>query len=469
LALCDLEFLPQGCIVRFSFRVSLVSLARMAQLSEAASTTLTDFKPETIRGMPGFFRVGQTRRGQWWLIDPHDRSFLSKGVASVNRFGRADGRSVPAGPYAATVDKLYGAKESEAFARTVLARLEKWHVNTLGPWTGPEFFDQGLACMEILDFRKFGPEINAFGAKLPDVFDSRWPETCERVAAGLCTPWRNSRELIGYFTDHELGWAPARGEKMLTETGVKKARLSLLQICLSLEPSSAAYHAAWEFALAARGGSLETLARAWQVTLPNKETLRQLTQTETVLLAPHYLRDQENFSREFARRYFTACATAIRRHDPNHLILGCRFGGLPGAGVLAECVHPSVDVISANIYRDTLFERLGDFHLAGGMPVLIGEFAWTGEAFVKRPLAYEPRGLTSVERMLRKGRTALQRAFTHPAFVGYAWHRWADVVGDAAPFGTGLVHLDDSEAREHTELLGDLNARAEALRRAAAR
>jgi len=437
--------------------------------NESTSSTPADFKPETIRGTPGFFRVGQTRRGQWWLIDSRDRPFLSKGVASVNRFGRGDGRSVPAGPYAAAVDKFYGTKEPEAFARAVLARLEKWHVNTLGLWTGPEFFDQGLAGVEILDFRRFAPEINAFGAKLPDVFDLRWPETCDRVAAGLCPPWRGSRELIGYFTDHELGWAPAHGKKMLTETGVKKARLSLLQICLSLEPSSAAYHAAWEFALAARGGSLETLARAWQVELPNKETLRQHTQAETVLLAPHYLCDQENFSREFARRYFTVSAAAIRRHDPNHLVLGCRFGGLPGAGVLAECVHPSVDVLSANIYRDTLFERLGDFHLAGGMPVLVGEFSWTGEAFTKRPAPHEPRGLTSVERMLRKGRLALQRAFTHPAFVGYAWHRWADAVGDAAPFGTGLVHLDDSEAREHTELLGNLNAQAEALRRAAAR
>jgi len=437
--------------------------------NEALPSTPADFKPETIRGLPGFFRVGQTRRGQWWLIDSYGQPFFSKGVASVNRFGRADGRSAPAGPYAAAVDKLYGANAPEAFARAVLARLEKWQVNTLGVWTDPEFFDRGLACVETLEFRKHGPEINAFGAKLPDVFDSRWPETCSRVADMLCTPWQKSRELIGYFTDHELGWAPARGEKLPAETGVKKARPSLLQICLSLEPSSAAYHAAWEFAFAARGGSLETLARAWHVELPNKETLRQLTQAETPLHTPGYLRDQENFSREFARRYFTTCAAAIRRHDPNHLILGCRFGGLPGAAVLEECIHPSVDVLSAGIYRDTVFERLDDFHRAGGMPVLISEFAWTGDAFTRRPAPHEPRGLTSIERMLRKGRTALRRAFTHPGLVGYAWHRWADVLGDVPPFGTGLVHLDDGEALEHTELLGHLNAQAETLRRAAAR
>ncbi|MGA3007402.1 MAG: hypothetical protein ABSE59_05865 [Opitutaceae bacterium] len=441
----------------------------MAHVRDALSLFPADFKPETLRGSPGFFRVGQTRRGQWWLIDPQGRPFFSKGVASVNCFGRADGRFAPVGPYAATVEKLYGANTSETFVRAVLARLEKWQVNTLGLWAAPEFFGHGLACVETLEFCKLGPEIKAFGAKLPDVFDSRWPETCNRVAAGLCAPWRASRELIGYFTDHELGWAPVLGEKLTNTDGTKRARPSLLQICLSLEPSSAAYHAAWEFALAARGGSLATLAREWQVDLPNKETLRQLTQAETALRTPGYLRDQENFSREFAHRYFATCAAAIRRHDPNHLILGCRFGGLPGPAVLAKCVHPSVDVLSAGIFRDTLYERLDDFYLAGGMPVLVGEFAWTGEVFTKRPAPREPRGLTSVERMLRKGRAALQRAFTHPALVGYAWHRWADVVGDAPPFGSGLVHLDDSEACEHTELLGDLNARAEVLRRIAAR
>jgi hypothetical protein len=43
-------------------------------------------------------------------------------------------------------------------------------------------------------------------------------------------------------------------------------------------------------------------------------------------------------------------------------------------------------------------------------------------------------------------------------------HLFAEADGDAAPFGTGLVHLDESEAREHTELLADLNARAEVKR-----
>jgi DNA gyrase/topoisomerase IV subunit A len=41
------------------------------------------------------------------------------------------------------------------------------------------------------------------------------------------------------------------------------------------------------------------------------------------------------WTREFARRYFTTTTAAIRAADPNHLVLGCRCGGIVGAHVLA--------------------------------------------------------------------------------------------------------------------------------------
>src|SRR5581483_2821626 len=232
-----------------------------------------------------------------------------------------------------------------------------------------------------------------------------------------------------------------------------------------LEPSAAAYHAAWEFVLAVRQGNLETLARDWAIELPNKETLRQVTQAEIPVATPGYLRDNRNFSREFARRYFTTAAAAIRRYDPNHLILGCRFGDWPGGTVLAECAYPAVDVVSADVCSAALFDRTENFSRSGQMPFLASEFAWNGEEFAELRTARETGGLTSVERMLRRGRAVLERALTHPALVGYVWPRWTDAAGEVPPFGSGLVHDDDGEAREHTELLANLNARVEKIRR----
>lgn len=394
--------------------------------------------------------------GQWWLIAPDDRAFLSRGVNAV----------APGVKDAA----LAGDASFEAGA---MARLLAWGFNTAGAWSTAGLTDCGLYDTPILSFRKLVPEgtIKLGGALLPDVFNPRWVEACDRLAGSICAARRDSRQLIGYYTDDELGWAQPRAEALYAQANLESEsaprieRPSLLQICLSLEPAFPAYHAAWEFALAPYAGELSAMSRAWDVELPNKEALRQLTLADSPLLTAGYLADNERFSREFARRYFTTCAAAIRRHDANHLVLGCRFGGPPGDAVLAECSYPHVDVLSANDYHDNLCERIDGYASAAGMPVLLSEFSWVSEYFTRRRRPREPRGTTRVERMLAKGRQAFEQAFTHRALVGYAWHRWMDTEDDRPPFGQGLVHVDGREASEHTELLANLNTRSEAIRR----
>eukprot|EP01035_Chromulina_nebulosa_P040687 gene40687-55019_t len=251
----------------------------MAHASEvpAPQPTLQDFKPATIRGTAGYFRVGQTHAGAWWFIDPEDGAFFSRGVNAVSRTG---GRGATTGAYAAAVNALHGTGEPQVFVETVLVRLSAWRCNTLGAWTAPEFFDRGTAFAEVLEFRTAAAEatIRLAGANVPDVFDPRWVDACDRRAAERCAPRALSRDLIGYFTDHEPVWAQPAAEAAEGGDGGQRGggegrraeRPSLLQICLSLEPSFPAYHAAWEFALAAHGGELATLARAWGATLPTQ-------------------------------------------------------------------------------------------------------------------------------------------------------------------------------------------------------
>jgi hypothetical protein len=436
--------------------------------------TLEDFRPDSLRGTPGFFRVGQARDGHWWLVDPLGYAFFSKGVAGVNRSGRIDGRLPMPGPYAAAMAERHGG-DAHGFMRGAIQRLRGWHFNTLGAWAEPALSDQGMYYTEVLELGQTGPVIHSAGARVPDVFDPAWREAVERQAAELCARHRGSRELIGYYTDHALSWAQPRSEVMMENPGgrtapafpmesVEAERPSLLQICLSLEPSQRAYHAAWEFVLATRRGDLAVLARDWAVELPNKETLRQLTQREVPLTSAGYLRDQRLFAREFARRYFATSAGAIRAYDPDHLILGCRFRQSPGAVVLAECVYPNVDVVSAHPAGEFWERTAQACHAVRAMPVLLVEAAWNGDAFTRPSVVRDVRSVTMVERMLKKGRAALEKVCAHRAVVGYEWAAWADAETDEPPFGCGLVHLNDREAKEHTELLSDLNSRAERLR-----
>jgi hypothetical protein len=455
--------LREDRIARFSFRGSFTSCAAMAKAAPSAPSQLSDFKSETLRGSAGFVRIGQTSAGQWWLLDAEDHPFFSRGVAVVNRFGRPGGRGAQAGLYERAVDRVHGSPDAPSFVTSTLQRLRAWHCNSLGAGSGSEFFNQGMFFTETIGFRHAVPEatIKLGGALLPDVFDPRWVNACEALAAEICGPLRNSPALIGYFTDHGLQWAQPR-------PGVnapRKQRPSLLQICLSLEPSYPAYHAAWEFALAPHAGELAPLAVSWEIE-PNKQALRQLTLADTPLLSAGYRRDQDRFVREFARRYAHTCAAAIRRYDPNHLVLGCTFESPADTAVLAEFAHPVVDLLAVHCDHPAVSETLDEYTRASALPVLLAEFSWTGEAFAKRQ-PHERRRLTSVERMLANGRAAFTRACTHPALVGYMWPRWADLPDDAPPFGHGLVHLDGREAVEHTELLAEVNAGAESLRRAA--
>jgi hypothetical protein len=187
--------------------------------------------------------------------------------------------------------------------------------------------------------------------------------------------------------------------------------------------------------------------------------VRERTRTDSAITTEGYRTDNATWVDEFARRYFTATSTAIRAHDPNHLLFGIRdaagYRRQSGSRAwMAEGQFPAVDV--AWLHPNSL-----DASIAG--PVFIGEFNWARQ----EPPAPERRGsATRVERMLRHGRDRLGEIMRHPAVVGYAWDFWLDSPVDQPPFGRGLVHLNDAEALEHTELLTALNLRASKLRRA---
>jgi hypothetical protein len=398
----------------------------MPATADVSSSVVGPFRPGSVRGAPGFFQVAQDAGGRWWMLDPDGGPVFVRGVHGVRSAGgHADG-ALPADP---------------------VLRLRSWGFNALGVEPDGAVREDGLPYLGAVEFSRGGPLVVAPGLRLPDVFDPEWPRLAAAHAAAVCPPGADDPLLIGWVTDSRLEWAhlPAPG------------RPSLLQLCLSLEPGFAAYHAAWEFALALHGGKLDTLSRAWGVPVPNKEVVRELTRAERGLATRGYLRDEARWAREFARRYFSVTASAVRAADPHHLVLGCRFGGRAGAPVLAECAYPAVDV------------GLPDWREvppAGGMPprpVLASEVAWSEEVVSPATATRRPRRLTTIERMLRRGRTALDRLARHPDVVGYFWSQWQDEPSEQPPFARGLVHLNGAEAREHTELLSSFHLRAAAL------
>lgn len=383
-----------------------------------SSDALPDFKPESLRGTPGYFRLGRTHAGQWWLIDPENRPFFARTV--------------------------HGVAADAGVTQDPAARLRSWGFNTLGCASERLYLEDNLAFLRVVDFTATGTSLSLGGVRLPDVFDPHWPGLATARAAEVCRPLAENQNLLGWLTDDCPGW-PLR---------VLANRPGLLQVCLSLEPGRAAYHAAWEFALALHDGKLTTMAAAWGVPLANKESLRAMTKQERGIVTRGYLWDEERWTREFAQRYFSTAVAAIRQSAPNHLIFGCRWGGPVGA-ILRDTCAAATDVCLVDHTELTA---------TSVRPVFLGDFSWADKMFYEEPPNRRRLGPTSLERMLRKGRLGLAAAVAHPAVVGYAWSRWHDRAGERAPFGSGLVHHDETEAVEHTELLTAINDRVEELR-----
>ena len=400
-----------------------------------------EFRWEAARGTAGFFRIAPDAAGRWWLVDANDRAFFCKAVHGVRA---TDGSLNPA------------------------ARLREWGFNTGGVGGDGAARADGLAFFATADFCRAGPLIRAAGARLPDVFAPDWPQHATLHALTHCAPLASDRLLLGWLADDALGWAqpdphaaqPSAPDRAGLSPGPRAIRPTLLQICLSLAPCFAAYHAAWEFVLALHGGRLAAVARAWGTPLVNKEVVRELTRTEHGLATRGYLRDAARWTREFARRYFISTAAAIRAADPHHLVLGARSAGPVGESVRRECVGPAIDLPLLD------WNELPPAAAVAAGPLLADDVCWAGEDFLRAPAGPLQR-LTAVERMLRRGRAALARAARHPAVVGYVWRQWLDEPGEQPPFARGLVHANGAEAREHTELLAAFNARAETVRCAA--
>jgi hypothetical protein len=394
------------------------------------------------------------------LVTPEDELVLLRAVAGVNRHGRAGPPPTLRSAYARSVEQLYGPAAGTGldWARTTAARLHTWGVDTVGPWADAGLVDRGFYFTALADFvrmRDF-PVLHGPGLRVPDVFDPRWPAAAEAHAATVAAPWAGRPELVGWFTDDALGWGPA-----------DPAQPGLFQLCLSLEPSHASHHAAWEFALAANGGRIEAAARRWGIEMAHREHLRQLTREERVVPGAAFAEDSAQFAREFARRYFSATARALRAADPSHLVLGCRFSHPPAGAVRAACVAPDVDLVSWRMRAGTSF-ALQSMAAAGEEPQWVTGGGMSHGDFKSLPLR-DGTGPTRLERLLRAGREGLVAACRDPRTVGIEWANWADGGDEAPPFGAGLVHADDDEAVEHTELVTHIHLRARALHAAGAR
>lgn len=327
-------------------------------------------------------------------------------------------------------------------------QMREWGFNLLVPPMAEGFAHRGLPHVTSLDLRRAGEMLlRGGGVQVPDVFDPRWrAAVTARVEALVPTA-----SCAAYLADDELQW----GAVPEAEVSAPLVRPALLQVCLSLDPVHAAYHAAWEFVLAPRPGGLPQLVRDWGAGWANKEALRQLTRNDEVIDGPAYRVDAERFLREFAQRYHRTVAEVLRRADPGRLLLSAPLGPTTAAVVRdAAAAHTDVLLVAA----------------AGAGGGRGPELVWRWQP-TDADLAAAARGpaveWSDLERMLQVRRELLGQLWRNPQVVGYTWPR--HVGGDLERDGPLQCALLDENGRVnhvHTAPLTALHAAAAVWRAA---
>lgn len=370
----------------------------------------------------GFFHMAKMEDGRWWAIDPLGRGMVMLGVDHVTYHGHRSertGRSIHH-----ETNKVKFPRKAD-WEEDALGKLKAWGFNMLGAGCDAALYRRGLAhsinlimgdalCRDGMPPECFiCPNEHHPCSALPNMFHPKFPAWCDYVASRKCAPNRDDPWLFGYFLDNELAWW-GRGKR---DCGLYDAVAAL--------PES---H-------------------------PARDVQLRFLQKHGVAEATPELKLE--FLRLAAERYFKVMSAAIRRHDPNHMVLGCRFAGVNGAHpVVWETAGRYCDVVTFNCYpwadldrnemrigagrsTDRMVDAFERKSALANRPILITE--WSFPALdTGRPCTYGAgqRFRTQAERT-RATALCARTMLALKCLIGYDYFMWVDQpaagISDAFP------------------------------------
>lgn len=368
---------------------------------------LPTLKPDTSLGQFGGLTTAEPKstgffhtvfsKGRWWLVDPEGLPYIHRGVTSIKETRTEEAASILGEKF----------ENTEGWANETTQLIKNHGFNAIGPWCNEKALkpaQKGLAYTKLWNFmssygKRRGGTFQKSGHigypnDCPFIFDPEFPAFCdqhaEQLSATKSDPW-----LLGHFTDNELPW-----------------NIQMLDRYLSLPKEDPGYLAASQW-------------------------LEKRQQSE---INDH---NREEFVAFAIDTYFGIVSKAIRRHDPNHLVLGSRFhGSALRIPTLFEAAGKHLDVMSVNYYHAWTpdLERMQRWSTAAKKPLLITEWYAKGED--------SGMGNTSGAGWLvktQKDRGAFYQNFTlgllqSKVCVGWHWFRYSD--NDPAQKGTDPSNRD---------------------------
>lgn len=296
----------------------------------------------------GFFRT-QLINNRWWIIDPEGYPYYCKGLA-VYRAGASDLQ-------VQKMKELFGTDSVWAIKQT--AMINSWGFNGTGAWSDVNLIRRmqhpipytvivnPMGDYKLVHRAKFGGKYKitdwqGYRFDLAMVFDPEFDIFVEKAMKDI-VKYKNDKYLLGYFTDNELPW----------KNDALDRHLNLL----------------------AKDEHAYLVVKKWLDERKGKpSTAADITQEDRMAFTAFYF-----------ETYMKKVTSALRKADPNHLYLGCRFN----QDKEQELTNPEIfrvagkymDVISVNHYRkwQPVAEQLNNWGEWSGKPFIITEWYTKGE------------------------------------------------------------------------------------------
>lgn len=328
-------------------------------------------EPVSVRGAEGFFRVGRVG-GRWYFLDPDGGAVILRGTQHVRPYHMDD---VPTAEHEAGYKARFSSDAAWSVETGNLLASNGFNYISYGAKRIARFPDDirsGLLCPEqsvpgcISGRRKFAYGENLYLLRtfmwdmtaqlgydksfdsgkynrLVLAFEPKFEEYIGRLAQEKCALFRDDEHFVGYYLDNELPFVAY--ENSSSTLGVELAHF------LSLPDD---YSGARSFAQAFMA--------------------REGIASQAGITAAH----RERFRAEVADHYFRVASEAVRKADPNHLILGSRLHDWSkyAQGVVEACAR-YCDVVSINYYSRWQPEPVYMANLAawcGERPFIVSEF-----------------------------------------------------------------------------------------------
>jgi hypothetical protein len=365
----------------------------------------------------GYFRVEKID-GKWWFIDPEGHYFISTGSTGIGAggsFARAEGREyifkdfVPedltnsekrvgkASFFTWNLYRRFGPDYYQKWMDFTVRRMDDWGLNTIANWSDASL-GRTRGKPYVATLSGWGFEAKTMG--MPDVYAPDYAEKVNETASRQCAPLKDDPYLLGYFVGNEPPW-PGR-------------ELELVNVILE--------------------GDETAMKAALQKFLSDGDTPER----------------RKAFVYDTYTRFITLVNTAIKKHDPNHLNLGLRFGGNPPDELVKASASIGFDVFSLNIYGYSAYpERLKKIDELTGLPIIIGEFHFgtPGRGLspgLRQTISQEERGVAY--------HYYVENAVAHPSLIGTHWFQWWDQPstgrGDGENYNIGMVDVTDRPYKE---------------------